>query len=370
MNRLPGLLLMVVGAGALAGCAEEDPEEDGEPLPDGGVEGEPCPEGEPAYDEDVSGCDPEPTDYLPRENGSADDAWDACISDDNAYHQLEDSVSSIARVEAYEAIGDLLWQAGDPTSADFLDARVIYEQDEGLGSRVARRYDPHFAPPPAGGCEDEGVPAQFPDYCVGPAVLQPLIVDAFAAGIEGEDLAVNAGRIEAALQWFLYVSVIKEATTCADVAKDCDSAWAYYTGGAPRETPAGLARDVDALAPATHDRAFDGVLAVRCWRDLDPGEIAADLPLRDLAIGQLDNALLRGVAILVRQRFLELGCSSGDYREAALEELRVLVPLLDRETRERDGTVADLLAATVLEAADGIDVEAAVMAIDEVYPCP
>jgi hypothetical protein len=362
--------IFAVGMLSSIGCADEDPKENNPPLPDGGVEGDECPDGEPAYTEDVSGCDPPATDYQPRDNGSANDDWDQCISDDNSYHQIEDSVSSIARVEAYDQIGELLWHNSTPTPQDFLDARVIYEEEQGLGSRVARRWDPHYDPPPAGSCEDEGIPEQYPDYCVGPATLQPIVVAAFADGVEGQQLAVNAGRIEAALQWFLYVSAIKEATTCTDTAKDCDSCWAYYSGGTPRETPIGLAFDIDCYAPETHDRAYDGVLAVRCWRDLDSGEIATDLELRDLAIGQLDFALLRGMSILARQRFLELECSTGDYQQAALEELRVLMPLLDRETRERDAATADLLAAEVAKDADAIDVDAVVAAIDAVYPCP
>lgn len=369
MSRMIPAYLAAMACTGL-GCAADDPEEGGDPLPDGGVEGAPCPEGEPAYAEDVSGCQPAATDYRPREDGSAGDAWAACISDDNAYHQIEASVSSIARVDAYDRIGDLLWRNPAPTPGGFLDARVIYEQDEGLGSRVARRHDPHYPAPGSGGCEDEGVAEQYPDHCVGPAVLQPLIVAAFAAGIAGEDLAVNAARIGAALQWFLYVSVIKEAVTCATAAKDCDSAWAYYSGGAPRETPAGLAREVDRWAPATHDRAFDGVLAVRCWRDLDPGATAADLELRDLAVSQLDFALLRGMGILVRQRFGELSCATGDFREAALAALRVLVPLLDRETRERDAAAADRLLGELGKGTGDIDIEAATLALDEVYPCP
>jgi len=370
MRPVLRVLFTAVIAASASACAEDDPKENNPPLGDGGVEGDECPEGEPEYDEDVSGCEPAETDYLPRENNSADDSWDECISDDNEYHQIEASVSSIARVEAYDEIGELLWHNSQPTPQDFLDARVIFEEEEGLGSRVARRYDPHYDPPEEGSCEDEGIPEQYPDYCVGPATLQPTIVEAFAAGVEGEDLAVNAGLIEAALQWFLYVSAIKEATTCADVAKDCDSSWAYYTGGAPRDAPIGLAFDIDDYAPATHDRAYDGVLAVRCWRDLDPDEIATDLDLRDLAIAQLDFALLRGMGILVRQRFLELDCSTGDYQQAALEELRFLVPLLDRETRERDEVAADLLAEEVDKDADAVDVDAVVEALDSVYPCP
>src|SRR5690606_38512670 len=130
--------------------------------------------------------------------------------------------------------------------------------------------------------------------------------------------------IRAALQWFFYVSAIKEATTCTNTAKDCDSAWAYYTGGTDRAAPAGLAADIDALAPDTHDRAFDGVLAVRCWRDLLDRDVpAADLTLRDQAIDQLDFALVRGMSIIIRQHFAAISCATGDYRDAHFEALKI-----------------------------------------------
>jgi len=152
----------------------------------------------------------------------------------------------------------------------------------------------HFLVLVVGKCEDEGVPAANPDYCVGLATLQFLLIGVFASGAEGEARLVNAARIHAALQWFLYVLVIKEATTCATTAADCDSHWAYYAGGGPRESPLGLGAEILALAPETHQRIYDGLLAVRCWRNLDhEGGEATDLALRDRAIAQLDRALLR-----------------------------------------------------------------------------
>jgi hypothetical protein len=346
-----------------AACAQDDPVESGDAGADASVEGEPCPDEELAYDEDVSSCVPAETDYAP----GADDAWAACISDDGAYHALEDSVSSIARTEAYVQIGDLLWRNAAISPQAFIDARVIYEQEEGLGSRVARRYDPHYPAPAEGGCEDADVAAANPEHCVGPATLMPILTAAFAAGAEGADLVVNAERIHAALQWFLYVSAVKESTTCADAPDNCDSAWAYYCGGAPRESPIGLAAEIDGFAPATHDRAYDGVLAVRCWRDLDSTVPAADPDLQALAIAQLDFALLRGMAILERQKLVEHGCATGDYQEAAAAWLRVVNPLLDRETRARDMDAADALVASL---EGGVDAEGGVSWLDETYPCP
>ncbi|MCK9460511.1 MAG: hypothetical protein M0R80_12810 [Proteobacteria bacterium] len=46
---------------------------------------------------------------------------------------------------------------------------------------------------------------------------------------------------------------------------------------------------------------------------------AADPDTQALAIAQLDFALLRGMAILERQKLVELGCATLDYRDAAME---------------------------------------------------
>jgi hypothetical protein len=110
---------------------------------------------------------------------------------------------------------------------------------------------------------------------------------------------------------------------------------------------------------------------VRCWRNLDNETGAAqDLAMRDRAILQLDRALLRGVALLVRQRFEELECAEEDYQAAALEGLRILVPLLDRATRERETAAADLLLAEVQKEASAVDVQSAAAALDRIYDCP
>ncbi|WP_375770014.1 hypothetical protein NR798_03755 [Archangium gephyra] len=182
---------------------------------------------------------------------------------------------------------------------------------------------------------------------------------------------MNAARIEAALLWFLYVSPLSEVTSCTNKDADCDSAWAYYTGGTPRTEPVGLARYVRELAPATHERAYDATLAVRCWRDLDRATPANDLELRDRARAQLDHAMQRGMAIIVRQRFQELTCTSGEAKAARWAFLKVLVPLLEREARARNPAEADVLKAQVEKLdPEAVDASAAITALDRLFPCP
>lgn len=325
------------------------------------------------YSETVTGCQPLTTDYSPRNSASANDSWAACISDDDAYHRIDPNVSTIARIDAFEKMATLLWaRTTPPTPQDFRDARVLYAQSEGLDSRLQRRHDIHYpAPADNAGCNTVGIPEQYPDRCVGPFTLLPILNDAFIKGANGEVPREQAARIEAALLWFLYVSPLSEITSCTTSAKDCDSAWAYYSGGAERETPRGLGRYIQSIAPETHHRAFDGILAARCWRDLDNAATATNIALRDQARQQFDEAVIRGLALILRQRFLELTCSSGDYRAAAFAFIKVLGPLLNRAASERDANLAPSLQSQVATASpDTVDVEAAVAAIDTLFGCP
>jgi hypothetical protein len=324
--------------------------------------------------EDVRSCTPLPTDYRPRENHSSADTWPACISDDNTYHPLGTTISTVARVDAWEQVADLLWEDGRvPTADDFLAARVLYAQDQGLDSRVQRRQDIHYPPLPDGQrCSDPGVPEANPDRCVGPAKLLPILNDAFQKGTTGQDTVVQAARVEAALLWFLYASSLSEAWSCASAPQDCDSAWAYYSGGAPRETPRGLSGGVAEQGAETHNRAYDALLAVRCWRNLDNEAGAAqDTSRQGLAMGQLDRALVRGVALVLRHRFSVLACSTGEAREAALAFIKTLGPFLDRAARAVDASLADRLAAQVAAAtASQVEPAVAQQALDALFPCP
>ncbi|MCB9593269.1 MAG: hypothetical protein H6719_11105 [Sandaracinaceae bacterium] len=315
-------------------------------------------------------CEPLDTDYAP----GADDMWAACVSDDGEYHRILPDISSIARVMAFEEIAALLFDpTRDPSAMDFLDARLVYQRDEGLDSRVVRRYDPHFTVPDGTDCALDGVPDAFPDYCVGPARIGPLLLDAFAAGIAGDGPSsrVHAARVEAGLLWFLAVSTFKENLTCTTTAKDCDSSYAYYTGGEAARGGIGLAGRVAAVDPDAHDRAWDGVLAVRCWRDLDAADTATDLAMRDRARTQLDRAVLDGVAAIVRAHLAQACSTDGAESLYHWELARVLGGFLDRAARERDATQADALAAELShEAPAEADAAAAVAAIDALFDCP
>jgi cell division protein ZapA (FtsZ GTPase activity inhibitor) len=339
---------------------------------DGGVSSGTFCEPPPVYAENLTSCQPLATDYLPRVSNSSTDSWPACISDSNTFTPIDPNISSIARVTAFENIATLLWRDGVlPGPQSFVDARVAYALDQGIDSRVQRREDMHYPAAPSP-CSTAGIPAQYPDRCAGPMKLLPILNDAFARGAMGERPRVHAARIEAALVWFFYLSPLSEVISCTTKPQDCDSSWAYYAGGTQRDTPQGLGKIFRSLGRETHDRSYDATLAVRCWRNLDNETgVATDTARRDLAFAQLDVALLRGVALLVRQRATELACTTGEIREARLAFLATLGPLLDRAARERNVASADVLAREVGRAsAAEVDVAALTGALDALFPCP
>ncbi|MDC0718670.1 hypothetical protein [Nannocystis bainbridge] len=346
----------------------------------------------PAIDE--SGCEPLATDYQPRTNNSADDEWPACVSDTGPYTLVDNPPSTIARIVAYENIADLLWRKADPTPADFTAARSEYVLPEGLESRLVRREDLHFPPIPEAEwdpqvdadkqCTVEALATKYAERCVGPAAMKPLVDEAFAAGQAGEgDAKIHAARIHGGLLWFLYLSVYKEANTCATVApKDCDSAWAYYTGGEAIDAPIGMAAEVDAISGNAHERIHDGILATRCWRDIaqDGGmypllETLPDDQQELFAQGweQLDQGLHRGYAVIVRdhmQQYVDASCSSAD-TQAHWAFLQVAGPVLNREAQDRNPAEAGKLAALWTTDAPGPDeVTDAIFALDAIFPCP
>ena len=372
-RTLGTLVLVSASLLASAGCEEPDPSEaggGGSGATGGGGSGatggaSAC-EGADANVTQVNGatCEQAASDYVP----GAQDAWAACISDDGDYHPFDPNISTIARIAAFEKIADLLGFGEDkaPSTQDFIDARVEYSVDQGLESRVSRREDEHY-PAAAKKCQDMTAEelAMNPDRCVGPARIQPLLNAAFQDGIDGKAPALNAARIEAALLWFFYASVYKEATTCATTQADCDSHFAYYTGGEAPDQGLGLSRYTRERSTQANDFVWNGILAVRCWRDLDnPAGEAMDLARRDEARAQLDRGLLRAVALIVRQRAGALPC------DTAWETVEILGAVLDREAVARDPETAAVLRAELAKGKDEIDVATFVKALDEVFPCP
>lgn len=317
-----------------------------------------------------SSCVALATDYLP--GGS--DSWDPCLcdADPSRYVPFNTSISTIARIAAFESMMKRLLTATAPAGSAFVDAKVDFTQAEGLESRVSVREDEHY-PAAAKKCQDMTAAEiqQNPDRCVGPARMMPILNQAFLDGAAGKEPLVNAARIESTLLWFLHLSVYKEATTCATKSADCDSHFAYYTGGDDRGGGKGLAAYVKSVSSQTHDRIFDGILAVRCWRDLDNATTATNLALRDKARAQLDRALHRGLALVTRARIKAAGSSCGKPREALWASIQILGGALDREATARDAAAAIAIRAELAKSsADTADLVVLDQKLQTVFPCP
>jgi hypothetical protein len=371
MSEAWKIRLLVCAALAAPACGDDGGIAGGGAVADaagGGAGGRSCEPRAGSERPDPMGCAPHSSDYAP----CTDDGYGACVSDDGEYHRFQESISTIARVEAFERIADLLFNAErDATAGDFLSARMIYQEDEGLDSRVVRRYDPYFEVPQGTDCTQTGVPEEYPEYCVGPAKLQPILLDALNRGARGEPPREQAARVEGALLWFLLASISKESLTCTETARDCDSAYAYYTAGANARGGIGLARYVAEVDAYAHDRVWDGLLALRCWRDLDSGETATDLALRDRARDQLLAAAAGGVAAIVRDRLQEMADSAGDQQRYHFAFVTTLGPALVPEARARARSAGDTLASELAKTDPAeIDVEAVRTALDTTFTCP
>lgn len=314
-------------------------------------------------------CERPATDYVP----DAEDSWPACVSDGGTWARIEENVSTIGRIGSYETVAELLWrQQATPDGEAFIAARTAYSTDEGLESRVLRREDEHYpvavnADGDPASCRDEGIPALNPDRCVGPARISPVLLEAFQQGIAGTDPAAQAAAIEAALLWFLHLSTFKEARTCAATSRDCDSAWAYYGGGEERDGGLGLAASIRSVSLLAHNRIYDGLLGVRCWRDLESEPTATNLALRDQAIAQFDSAQHFGLARVIADRVL-----SGETTPAVDQYFaQVLYNAIEREAAARDLELAEAIEARLSEAAlDSADQRLLVSDLITLFPCP
>ena len=334
-----------IGAGGTAGSSGS-----------GGVGGE------------TSQCDRLDTDY-------PSDGWPSCISDDDQWHLAGESApSSQARIDSFEFIAELLWRGSQPPSAeDFLNARVEYAIDQGLDSRVQRRYDAHIMRPAEGvNCRGADHGELYPEYCVGPGRILPIITASLASGSMGEQPLENAAKVEASLLWFIYISAYKEAYSCAGTVKDCDSSWAYYGGAETVDGATGFAKYVKTLSSTVHRDTFDALLGVRCWRDLDAGESAVNTTLHAQVLDQLDRSLDRGLALILAARIdLLLGLTSEqiDKKNASRAFLRILGPVSHRAFTNRNPTLAEQIAPLWEGALDDSDLQTLLNALNVTFEC-
>lgn len=366
------------------GPDDTGPEDTG-PDPDSTGEGD-CPVNVdfPAFDE--TPCGPLATDFVP----DTEDDYPACVADSGEWTLIADAPGAAARAEAYEGIEALLRNGAMPDETAFTDARALYATENGLESRVARRDDPHYPAIPEADqdptvefdqqCTILANIAAYPDRCVGPAKIQPILDESFAAGMTGDgDPLVNAARIDAALQWFLWVSSYKESASCVPLPEDCDAHWAYYMGANLRAEPIALGANIMGISEAAHNAIFDGMLSVLCWRDLNPGDAdptweELDMAGQDMFLAaheQLDNALWHGWARLVRSYLEQQPAVCGSEADANWAFLQVAGPVLDDEATTRDAAgAADLTGIWGGDAPTPEQLQAAVTAIDAIFPCP
>lgn len=379
-------LLLLAAAISTFGCETDDPPitrldagVDAGPRDAGNVDAGPGDAGD--VDAGAPVCERQPDDYFPDVSARDLTAWPACISDDGSYHPFSTgTIGTVTRIDQYRQMIALLFDATrDPTVDDFLTARMLYvntaDPNAGIAIRIGRRADFHYedTAPLGTVCTAPGAATTYPDYCAGPAKLEPLINTAFTAGSTGgtPDTRVHAARIEAGLYWFMYLSVLSELRGCTTTKANCDSAFAKYSGGALPRGGVGLGAYVQAADPLAHDRAWDAVLAVRCWRDLDSADTATNLMLRDRAYAQLDRAMLDGTAAVVRARALRMLATTGSDRDAHWAFVRILADFLERAVRATDTGIADGLAAEVAKTdAATVDVGVLTRALDAVFVCP
>lgn len=326
-------------------------------------------------------CDREPGDYFPDVGARDLTAWPACVSDDGAYHPYSTgAIGGVTRADQYRQIISTLFDATrDPSLAEFLASRMLYvntaDPNAGIAIRIGRRADLHYeASVPAGtDCTAPGIAGTYPDFCVGPATLEPLINAAFTAGSTAGALntRIDAAKLEAGLLWFFYLSPLSEIRGCTTTKSNCDSAYAYYTGGAAPRDGVGFGAYVQAADPLAHDRAWDAVLGMRCWRDLDSADPATDFALRERASAQLDRAMLDGVAAVVRARAARVPATTGSERDAHWAFVRTMAGFMDRAVRAVDVAAADALAAEAAKTdAATVDIGAVTAALDAVFVCP
>ncbi|MEM9865214.1 MAG: hypothetical protein AAF938_26655, partial [Myxococcota bacterium] len=102
---------------------------------------------------------------------------------------------------------------------------------------------------------------------------------------------------------------------------------------------------------------------MRCWRDLDSGDTATNLTLRDQAVDQIGRGMSDGLASLIRQR---VSTYCGAPTEADWAFIQALGPALERDAAARDAA----MGANYASALQSGDVDGMITALDALYPCP
>lgn len=326
----------------------------------------------------VKQCMPSATDYTPRDVSSTGKRFPACVSDNGTYVSINPDVPSNARIAAVESMFQILaiGTGETPSASAFDDARVLYTQPEGLDSRVSRREDIHFPEVEIGGTKREcrdltpAEQAMYPERCAGPAKVVPLINDALKQGAAGASPRVQAARIEAAMVWFMWLSLYKESQSCYEDPKQCDSASAYWGGQQDvNAAPTGYGRYIKGLSEESYRRGWDAVLAVRCAYDyfVSSTPAPADFPaLREKARDQMDRINNHALALILRARLAKVPCDA-----AAFEFVRTLGPVLNVVAKAKDAAKAEELNQQWSKSTGAdMDIVRVGALLEELFGCP
>ncbi len=129
----------------------------------------------------------------------------------------------------------------------------------------------------------------------------------------------------------------------------------------------GLSKYVREIEPATHQAVFDGILAVRCWREVDNDPMSSSQPeVHQRALRQLDTALERALAAVLIDRLRTWNGTDA----AAWAFLQIMGPVADRAARAVDPAKADTLAAAWAGDGTSQDAEALIGHLEALFPCP
>ena len=180
----PLALLAQLAAG---GCKESDPPAsidaptaiDADVTVDAPVDASPA-DANPA-------CVAAATDYTPREQMSATDPYPTCVSDADpaTYVVINPSVSTIARVAAFEQIATLLF-TGAPGNQAFIDARVAYSHASARTRAVVT------AAPSSTVSARSAARVGFSNWKPGPAAWRPVRSSRLGARNDRSTTAVSA----------------------------------------------------------------------------------------------------------------------------------------------------------------------------------
>lgn len=276
----------------------------------------------------LNACMKQEKDYTQNPNTRDMTLWGVSCSADTSSNfssvSSESPADVIAQMDALERIRTVLENAS-VSKQRFIEAENEYKEPNGIQTALARVADYHDTQYPLGKadtCLIKPITNECASVCVGTTQIEPIIQEAFAQAKSGNNLYVQAARLDAALLWFNYVSIYASMYLGRENPQGIDSARAYYAGGqTPSGAGIGISKYFKQLKPltlsqgqTTDEKVWDGLRALRCWREKLGDSTPVVNPIDDsendtrwkAARDQTDRALLAGIAAIVQMRLTNL----------------------------------------------------------------